>query len=84
MVVPHYKINWQDAIIGGFLTACLVEIARAGFRIYINKFADYEAIYGALATIPVFLVWLFTFWLIVLFGAIFVHIKYQQRKLKTP
>ena len=68
ILVPNRKVQLRDAVAGAFLTAILFEIAKAGFVAYITN-ANYTVIYGALATIPIFLVWLYLVWIVVLFGA---------------
>ena len=47
------------------------EMAKRGFAIYLSRVPTYTLIYGAFATIPIFLVWLYLSWLVVLTGAIF-------------
>lgn len=68
VLVPHRKVKIRDAIAGAFLAAVLFEIAKAGFVAYVKN-ANYAVIYGALATVPIFLFWLYLVWSVVLFGA---------------
>lgn len=68
VLVPNRKVRFRDAIAGAFLTAVLFEIAKSAFVSYVTN-ANYTVIYGALATIPIFLFWLYIVWTVVLFGA---------------
>ena len=70
-IVPARRVEWRHALLGGFLAGIGFEIAKRGFAIYLSKVPTYTLIYGAFATIPIFLVWLYLSWLVVLTGAIF-------------
>jgi membrane protein len=56
-------------MVGGVLAAALFEISKRAFAAYITHFPSYTALYGALAAFPVFLLWLYISWMIVLLGA---------------
>lgn len=69
MFVPNCKVRWRDALIGGFVTALALSIMRNGFAMYLAKFPSYTVIYGAFATLPIFLLWIYLSWITVLTGA---------------
>jgi len=68
-VVPYRSVKLRDALLGGVIAGVAFEIAKRGFAIYLKQVPTYALIYGAFATIPIFLVWLYLSWAIVLAGA---------------
>lgn len=70
-VLPTCEVKWRYAIISGFVSMILFEGVKKGFTLYIQMFPTYRIIYGALATIPIFFIWVYVSWVITLFGAIF-------------
>ncbi len=73
ITVPNCHVPVRSGVLGGIIAAFLYEIARWGFALYLTKFSTYQLIYGALATIPIFLIWLYLLWLIILLGAEITH-----------
>jgi len=69
VVVPNRHVYWRDALVGGFGTAIVLELMKAAFAYYLTRFPTYTVIYGAFATLPIFLLWIYLSWLAVLFGA---------------
>lgn len=68
-VVPNFPVHRRNAVIGGIVTAVLFELLKRGFGLYIAKFASYQVVYGALAAVPIFMLWVYLCWMVVLFGA---------------
>ena len=67
--VPNYPVRAGDALVGGITAGLILEILKAGFAYYVTTFPTYQTIYGALATFPIFLIWMYVMWNVVLFGA---------------
>jgi membrane protein len=70
MVVPNRPVDWRDAASGGVVAAIAFEITKRLFVIFVAKFPTYTILYGALAALPIFLLWLYLGWLITLMGAV--------------
>jgi membrane protein len=68
-IVPHRKVPWRDALIGGAVAALLFEGAKEVFAIYVVHAPGYSVVYGAFAALPFFLLWIYLSWLVVLLGA---------------
>lgn len=71
MIVPNRSVAWRDALIGGCLSGTAFEILKLGFGWYLAAFPTYQTIYGAMAVIPIFLVWVYFSWTVILLGAVF-------------
>lgn len=71
--VPDCKVKWKHSISGAIIAVCLFEIAKVCFTLYLSYFPGYEILYGALAAIPLLLIWIYLTWLIVLIGAEITH-----------
>ncbi|QNK03695.1 YihY family inner membrane protein [Dyella telluris] len=70
MVVPNRRVNWKHAAIGALMGAVLFEVARWGFARFIHHAHTYQAIYGAaIAALPIFLLWVYLSWVIVILCA---------------
>lgn len=76
MVVPNIHVSLSEGLLGGMIASLLFEVARIGFAFYIKHFTTYALIYGAFAIIPIFLLWLYVFWFIIIFSALIIHTKH--------
>jgi len=72
-IIPNRKILFKHAMIAAVVTATLFELAKSGFGIFVEYLSTYQVIFGALATIPLFLIWIYLSWSIILFGAEICH-----------
>lgn len=70
--VPYAQVRWPHALIGGVWVAVATELARKLLVVYFGKMPAYSAIYGAFATVPILLIWIYAAWVIVLIGAVMV------------
>ncbi|MDD5059152.1 MAG: YihY family inner membrane protein [Sideroxydans sp.] len=69
-VVPNRYVPMKHAIIGGVIAAVAFETMNRAFAFYISHFPTYKLVYGAFASVPIFLLWIYLSWLTLLFGAI--------------
>ncbi len=69
LVVPNRAVALKHGILGALLAAVLLELLKSGFGLYLRHFPTYQMIYGALAAIPIFLLWMYLSWAAVIFGA---------------
>jgi membrane protein len=68
--VPNTSVAWRHAVAGGLFVAAGMEIARRTLGWYLTHMTSYSSVYGAFATVPIFLLWIYLGWVIVLLGAV--------------
>lgn len=66
--IPNTRIRFASAVTGGIIAGTAWELAQWGYFHFQVGVANYNAIYGTLAALPIFLVWVYTSWMIVLYG----------------
>ncbi|MDX8391395.1 MAG: YihY family inner membrane protein [Mariprofundaceae bacterium] len=69
VVLPNTRVPFRFAIVGGLAAGALFELSKIGFAFYVTHMVNYEKLYGALGTLPVFLIWLYLVWVLVLIGS---------------
>jgi len=69
-LVPNRHVPWTHALIGALLAAVVFEAMSRVFGYFISHFPTYTLVYGAFASVPIFLMWIYLSWLTILFGAV--------------
>jgi membrane protein len=67
--VPNTAVRWGHAWMGGLFVSSCMEVAKKLLALYLSKVPTYSVMYGAFATFPILLVWIYMAWVIVLLGA---------------
>ncbi len=70
LLAPYRRVRWRHAAVGGIVAGTLFSALRWAFGIYVIYVPTYQTIYGALAAVPIFLVWIYLSWTTVLIGAV--------------
>jgi membrane protein len=68
-LIPNCSVRLRDGVAGALTAAALLEGLKLAFAIFVARISSYNTIYGALAGIPIALLWMYIFWAVVLFGA---------------
>ena len=68
-LLPARRVPLRAAIWGGLFAALAFEVAKYGFRLYVASVSNYRTIYGSLAIVPLFLLWVYISWYVILVGA---------------
>ncbi|MDP3669041.1 MAG: YihY family inner membrane protein [Telluria sp.] len=82
LMVPNRPVDWRDAAWGGLVAAIAFELVKRLFAGFVSQSPSYTMVYGAVAAIPIFLLWIYLCWLITLFGAVLAAslpiVKYER------
>ncbi|MEM8739462.1 MAG: YihY/virulence factor BrkB family protein [Planctomycetota bacterium] len=68
MLLPNARVQFRAALIGAAVAAVLWEGSKLGFGLYVKQAVGYSALYGSLGLVPLFLLWLYVTWMVILFG----------------
>jgi membrane protein len=80
IAIPNRRVLIRDALSGGFLAALAFEGMKHGFAAYITHFPTHKVVYGAFASVPIFLLWIYLSWLVVLSGAVVAAVMPEWRE----
>jgi len=78
--MSNIKVEWRAAFVGGVVGGTLWQLAQWAYVNFQVGVAKYNAIYGTMAALPIFMVWLYLSWVIVLFG---LEVTYAKQNLRT-
>ncbi|MGB1497640.1 YihY family inner membrane protein [Alloalcanivorax venustensis] len=86
IVVPNTSVPLRQGLIGAAFAALLFELAKAAFAQFIKHAPNYQVVYGAFAAVPLFLLWIYISWMLVLFGAELVRalVVFQEHQRRVP
>ena len=79
--VPNKKVDFLNAGAGAFVAMCLFWVLRFGFSMFMVKNNTYKTLYGAVAAVPLTLVWMYLYWAAVMFGAVVTAALEEFRQL---
>jgi len=69
-VVPNRRVQLVHALVGGIIAGVAFEAMKRAFALYVAQFPTYQLIYGTFSSFPIFLLWIYVSWLVVLAGAV--------------
>ena len=78
LVMPNVRVRFVHALAGAFIASLLFELTKRFFALYIVNFDSYQIIYGALSSLPIFLIWIYLSWVVALIGAEFVAVLQEK------
>jgi len=84
--VPNTTVRWSHALAGGLFVAIGFELAKRLLGWYLRQIPSYSVVYGAFATVPIFFVWIYLGWVVVLLGAVIAAYapSLQMRVVRLP
>ncbi len=80
-LVPNTDVHFRPALTGAIIAGTMFELAKYAFDYWVQNWATYTAVYGALAIIPMFLFWLYLTWLIVLLGSVIAYAMQYPKEI---
>jgi len=74
MLMPSIKVRRKSLIRGAFWTTVIWVLIKSGFDYYIYNLTSFQAVYGVIAALPIFLFWIYINWIIILGGIVLVSV----------
>lgn len=82
LVIPNTSVRFRHALVGGVVAGVLIEVAKLGYTWVAKNLFAYNALYGSLGAIPVFIIWVNIAWLLVLLGCLVTFANQNVRTLR--
>jgi membrane protein len=79
VMIPARRVPVRAALVGGLSASIAFDAAKSGFAFYVRKVSTYQMIYGALAAVPLCLIWICVSWIILLAGAALTAVVVDPR-----
>jgi len=83
MSVPNTAVRFAPAVAGALVAAVLWEAGKWGFTVYVSKSVSYSQLYGPLALVPLFMLWVYLTWMVVLLGLLLAHALQSYRQVRV-
>ncbi|MFA6720688.1 MAG: YihY/virulence factor BrkB family protein [Candidatus Cloacimonadaceae bacterium] len=83
-LMPSIKVQRMSLVRGAFVTALIWMIVKSGFDFYIFRMTSYQKFYGTLSALPIFLLWIYVNWLIILSGIVMVAVFENKKQGASP
>jgi membrane protein len=83
-IFPNKRVRWSAAAIAGTAATAALEAAKWGYRVYTAKALFYNKVYGGLAVLPFFLIWVYVNWNIFLGAALLSYMVQDGRNIRSP
>lgn len=86
IIVPNCHVPIRQGLTGAAVAAVFFELAKSGFALFVSMAPTYQVVYGTFAAVPIFLMWIFISWSIVLLGAELVRalVVFRERHRERP
>ena len=72
-IFPNKRVSWTAAFASALVAAGAIDVAKRGYALYTAKAIIYNEVYGGLAVVPLFLVWIYVNWNIFLGGSLLTY-----------
>lgn len=86
IVVPNTSVPYRQGVLGAAIAALLFELAKTAFAEFVKHAPNYQVVYGAFAAVPLFLLWIYISWVLVLLGAELTRalVVFQEHRRQVP
>jgi membrane protein len=83
-VVPNRAVRPRHALAGGLVAAFVFELMKRSFAVFIAQMPTYTLVYGAFAVIPIFLLWIYFSWVVIVIGALITALAPDYAVMGEP